>query len=438
MKRAHRMLAVGIGIGVAAVALSAAALAGPAAAAPSGSPSNSPSPSTSSSPSGSPSTTPSGSPSASPSKPSTAPSTSDSSSAGATRKAAPKATVYDVELVVPTEVTLASKGPGTATNSVNISVHNAGTVAQQGLTVTVVAPTDAHLTGALVGATGIDNCVTGTSYGRDEVTCQVHDGGPGRYEHAGFVLTGQIPLPTNTHDPFGTVNLRGFHTPNANIAGTSAAYLVRGVDTSKPIESMDLVASASPVTMTHGTDGKYHGILRTSFTNRGTNAVPPMTLNVFPPQGVELLGPSGNWNADPCVRVNGRTGYPTGLKCQPGMTLQPGQSFTQDWDLSADKPITNGTTGDVFAEVVSDHLYSDPKGGADVSFTVTFASTSTKTGPSTSPNSSGQAAGSATSLPVTGTPLALIAGGGAAVLVAGGALLVLGRRRAQSPKIWRV
>jgi hypothetical protein len=420
MKRAQRLLAATVG--AAAIALGAAALAGPATAAPSSSPSSSPSPSTSSSPSGS--------PSPSPSKPSTAPSTSSSTSdspSTGTEKAAPKATVYDLELAAESTVILRSNGPGTATNSVSVSVHNAGTVTQQGLTITVVEPSDAQLTGAVTGAHGIDHCVHGVQRGLGELTCQVHDSGPGadNYEYAHFVLSGQVPLPNEPNTPYGTVTLHGYHAPNANPAGTEVAFEVTATDTSKPSQTMDLVTTASPVTMARGSDGLYHGVLRISVTNRGHDELPPLTLNIDPPDNATVVGPVDALFPWPCGRMNSPSYGDRSLRCQGGGTFRPGQTFGASFRLTADRPTTNGTVGHVSADVVSDHTWTEPSNANIVQYPLTFATTPA----SASASGSGQAAGSGTSLPVTGTPLALIAGGGATVLVAGGALLVLSRRR---------
>ncbi len=419
MKRAQRLLAAAIG--VAAMALGVAALAGPATAAPSSSPSPS-SPAASASPSGS--------PSASPSRPSTTPSTSDSPSTG-TAKAAPKATVYDMEVAASSDATLQSDGPGTATTSISISVHNAGTATQQGLTVTVVEPSDAQLTGAVTGAHGIDNCVHGIQRGLGEITCQVHDSGPGvdTYEYAHFVISGQVPLPNEPNTPYGTVTLHGYHTPNANPAGTEVAFEVHATDTSKPSQTMDLVTTASSVTMTRGSDGLYHGVLRTSVTNRGQNELPPLRLEIQPPDNATVVGPVDDLFPWPCGRINSPSGGQRSLRCQGGGTFKPGQTFSASFRLTADKPTTNGSLGSVSAAVMSDHTWIDRANANIVQYKLTFATTPA----SASPSGGGQAAGSGTSLPVTGTPLALIAGGGAAVLVAGGALLVLARRRRVQP-----
>ena len=61
------------------------------------------------------------------------------------------------------------------------------------------------------------------------------------------------------------------------------------------------------------------------------------------------------------------------------------------------------------------------------------ASSSPSVAPSAAPSQSGTAAGGG--LPVTGTPLALIAASGAALLAGGGVLLVLARRRVRSARL---
>lgn len=417
MTRSQRMLAAGLG----AVAI-ALAVATPVAAAPS----NPPSPSVPPSSPGSPTATP-GSPST---RPAVTPSTSDKPATG-TKQAAPRAAVYDMQVAGTADVTFVSNGPAKGlTTSVNLSVHNAGTVTQQGLTVVVSAPSDARLTGALIDAHGIDHCVRGVlPDGRDVVTCQVHDGGPGvgTFERAGFVLTGDVPLPARPAEPFGSVSLLGYHSPNASDS-TGFEYRVHSLDTSKPSENMDLVTRAPTVTMSRGGDGLYHGVLRTSVTNRGGNAVPPMRFDLQTPAGVTLVGSADDGFPYPCVRSGDTVTIGTGVSCDIQQTLQPGRTFSSSWKLTAQQPVAGGRPGSVSANVFSDNAWGDPKGENDVAFTVTFASASA------SPSHNGQAGGGGSSLPVTGTPLALIVGGGAAVLAAGGALLVAARRRrAQSP-----
>lgn len=415
MKRAHRLLAASIG--AAAIALGAVALAGPAAAAPS----SSPSPSSSSSPS-SPSS-PSGSPSASPSQPSTAPSTSDKPSTG-TKGAAPKATVYDMALSA-SDVVFQSDGPARGlTSTVGISVRNNGTVAQPDLTVAVVEPSDAHLTGIEPGASGIDNCLHGTEAGLGVYYCQVHDRGPGQVETARFGITADLPLPADTPNPYGQVTLHGYHQPDAHPGDNDITFSVFGQDTSKLAEAVDLVTTAKPVTMKK--QGPYRGLLSMSVTNRGDKPVPPMTVEIEAPQGVEVVGNRDDGFPYPCVRIGGSHGLVSGLRCRILETLQPGQTFSSTWMLMAEQPDTHGTLGLVNAYVTGDHVYTDPKHDNVASYQVTFAS-------DTPGNGSGSAAGSGTSLPVTGTPLGLIAGGGAVVLAAGGALLVLSRRRRAHP-----
>lgn len=396
-------------LGVAAVALGAATLAGPAAAAPSGTPI----------PSGSP--VPSSSPSDRPSSPPASPSTSDSPTTGA-EPAAPKATVYDMSVSSDSVVTFVSNGPAKGvTASFTIQVRNSGSAAQQGLTVTVVEPSDARLTGWRTDDGSIDNCVRGTlPDGRGEYTCQVHDQGPGRTELAFFDLTADVPLPANPAHPDGSVTLNGFHVPNAHPADTSVTFAVRAVDDSIPAKEVDLRVSAKPVAMARGTDGVYHGTLWPTVTNNGPEAVPPVTLEVYVPAGVTLVGPT-----EGCTRIG--TAYrqlQTGLRC-PVPALAPGQSDTLKFWLTADKPATHRAVGQLWAYVVNDSTrYTDPQQKNVFFYEVTFPAISP------TPSTSGQAAGTGSPLPVTGTPLLLIAGAGTAVLAAGAVLLVLSRRRA--------
>jgi hypothetical protein len=397
MKRAQRLLAVTVG--AAAIALGAVALAGPAAAAPSGSPSPSSSP-------------------GSPGSPSAAPSTSDKPSNGT--KAGPPVTVYDMALSA-SDVVFESHGPARGlTSSVGISVRNNGTVAQPDLTVAVVEPSDAHLTGLEPGASGIDNCLHGTEAGLGVYYCQVHDRGPGQVETARFGITADVPLPAGTPSPYGRVTLHGYHQPDAHAGDNDITFSVFDQDTSKPAEAIDLVTTAKPVTMKR--QGPYRGLLSMSVTNRGDRPVPPVTLEIEAPQGAEVTGNADDGFPYPCVRIGGSHGLVSGLRCQIGETLQPGQTFSATWVLMAEKPDTHGTLGIVDAYVTGDHVYTDPKHDNVASYQVTFAADQSGTG-------SGSAAGSGTSLPVTGTPLGLIAGGGAVVLAAGGALLALSRRR---------
>jgi hypothetical protein len=432
VKRIHRVLAAGIG--VAAIALSAAALAGPAAAAPSSSPSptntSSPTnPSGPTSPSASPSGAP-GSPGTRPGRPTASPSTSDSAPTGKV-PAAPTAVVYDMS-VAASDVTFVSDGPahGTTAN-VSIAVRNNGTAAQHGLTVTVLEPSDAHLTGIQPGASGIDGCVAGTvGDGRGAITCQVHDAGPGHQEMASFGLTGDVPLPASPAHPNGSVILHGFHAPNAHPDDTSVRFAVRAIDSSQPERQVDLRITAGDVTMRRGGDGRWHGTVPVTFVNRGNTTVPAVMLEILPPAGVTLDGPSDDGFPYPCVRISGddvlhNLHRQSGLRCSLG-SLAPGVTSVAGFSLSSDAARSDPVPGQV-SVYPSDSGAVDPRHLNQAGFHVTFAS------PSGGP--SGQAAGSGTSLPVTGTPLALIAGGGAVVLAAGGALLVLGRRRRlQSPK----
>jgi hypothetical protein len=154
-------------------------------------------------------------------------------------------------------------------------------------------------------------------------------------------------------------------------------------------------------------------------------------VEILPPENVTTVGPTDDGLPYPCVRTGDRVDAPqAGLRCTVN-ALQPGQTFTASWALTADTPTTKGTLGQVSGYIMNGKtVYVDPRHDNETTFAVTFAS------PAGSPSGTGQAAGTGTSLPVTGTPLTLIAGGGAVVLIAGGVLLVLGRRwRVQSPKI---
>jgi hypothetical protein len=327
------------------------------------------------------------------------------------------------------DVTFQSNGPAKGVQSyLTVQVRNAGTAAQQGLTVTVLEPSDAHLTGRVGGDSGIDSCVHSTGPdGRGSFTCQVHDEGPGQTEATSFGITADLPLPAHPVHPDGAVAVNGFNQAEATPDDNSVTFAVHGIDTSKPAQDIDLVTTAAPVTMTLGTDGKYHGTLRTSVTNRGHGSVPPVTLEILPPKDVTLVGNADDGFPYPCVGVSAKIGFPAGLRCEIQETLRPGQTFSASWTLTADKPTTEGTLGQVSAYLLGNHSVTDSRHDNVTSFTVTFAG---------GPSGNGQAAGNGSSLPVTGTPLALIVGGGAVVLGAGGALLVLGRRRrVQSPKI---
>jgi hypothetical protein len=446
MKRAQRMLAATIG--VAAIALGAVALAAPAAAAPS-SPSSPSSPSNPTGPSGSPSSSPSSPgahepsgpsapvpPGARPSRPAVSPSTSDSAPAGKA-PAAPKTVGYDMS-VAASDVTFESDGPthGTTAN-VSISVRNNGSAPQRGLTVTVLEPSDAHLVGIRPDATGIDDCVHGTATdGRGTITCQVHDAGPGHQEMASFGLTGDVPLPADAAHPNGSVILHGFHTPNAHPADTSVSFAVHALDTSEPAQQIDLRVTAGDVTMRRGSDGRYHGTVLVDVSNRGGATLPAITLEVLPPSNVTLDGPSDDGFPYPCVRISGddvlhNLHRQSGLRCSMG-AIQAGGSFRTGFALSSGAASSGAVPGQVSVYPESTGIvYDDPNHLNAAGFHVTFASPA--------PSGNGRAAGSGSSLPVTGTPLALIAGGGAAVLAAGGVLLVLARRRirvtGQSPKI---
>jgi hypothetical protein len=326
------------------------------------------------------------------------------------------------------DVTFQSNGPAQGVQSyLTVQVRNNGTVAQQGLTVTVLEPSDTHLTGRVGGDSGIDSCVHGTGPdGRGSFTCQVHDEGPGQTEQTSFGITADLPLPADPAHPDGAVAVNGFNQAEATPDDNSVAFAVHGTVTS-PAPDIDLVTAASPVTMALGTDGRYHGALKTSVTNRGQGSVSSVQLEILPPTNVTLVGNADDGFPYPCVGVSPKPGFPAGLRCQIQETLKPGQTFSASWTLTADKPTTEGTRGQVSAYALGDDGIIDSGHANGTSFTVTFTG---------GQNGNGQAAGNGGSLPVTGTPLALIAGGGAVVLVAGGALLVLGRRRrAQSPKI---
>jgi hypothetical protein len=410
MKCAQRSFTTAI-VGAAAVAVGVAGLiglSGPAAAAPTGA-------------------------SASPSAPSAPPSTSPSGSAspvasgkpspsGAAK--APKATVYDMS-VGASDVTFQSKGPARGVQSyLTIKVRNSGSAAQQGLTVTVVEPSGTHLTGRVGGDSGIDSCVHGTILdGRGAFTCQVHDEGPGQSEGASFGITADLPLPADRPHPTGGVILHGFHEPNAHPEATSTSFAVHAQDTSLPTREVDLRIVAHPATLARGADGRYRGTVTVGYTNAGTIAVPEVTLEVVAPANVTLVGPTDDGRS--CDRVNGDDGHAgparSGMRCNLG-TSRPSGSGRVTFNLVSDVATTNGTVG-VASLLMSggDAVYTDPSHRNATTFAVTFTG-------GTPSGDTGRAAGSGSSLPVTGTPLGLIAGGGATVLTAGGVLLVLARR----------
>lgn len=323
------------------------------------------------------------------------------------------------------DLPIEAHGPGRYTGALFVSVRNNGTATQHGVTVVVVPPA----IGTVVDSyqpDGIDHCEHVRRSGTDSMLCQVNDRGPGTRTSASFHVRMRVPMvhPSGV----GSVSLHGIAKPVTHPEDTSTVYPVDIRDASWPTQHINIRPVVSDPLLHRQSDGTYRGTVTVQVANLSAQPVDSVALRISPPQSVTVHWSAGHGPTH-CSRIGSDQyqqdmHFPSGLRCSIPVT-NPGARGSFTFRLSSNDPDTNGTLGVVqlTAAKRGTNLKVPTPNAMRRTYQVGFAKAG-GTGAGTGTGHDGPG-----SLPVTGLPLAMLAGGGAAVVVGGAGLALLARRR---------